>query len=87
MKENVSEFGADAYLNNEEAIAEYLTAVLQEKQPGSVSLGAWRRGQGARNDAARQGYRTGSRELVQGIDAWGQNRATTPFSRCCTAWV
>ena len=33
MKEKISEFDASAYLDNEEAIAEYLTAGLEENNP------------------------------------------------------
>lgn len=33
MKETITEFDASAYLNSEEAIAEYLTAVLEEDDP------------------------------------------------------
>lgn len=33
MKETITEFDASAYLDNEETIAEYLTAVLEENDP------------------------------------------------------
>lgn len=33
MKETITEFDASAYLDSEETIAEYLTAVLEENDP------------------------------------------------------
>lgn len=65
MKLETSAWDASEYLESEEDIAAYLTAIMEEGDPALLQAGAWRYCQGAGDDRDCERGQRGSRKLVQ----------------------
>jgi DNA-binding phage protein len=69
-KVKIAPFDASEYLDDEEVIAEYLTAALEDPNPEVFLIAVAECRQGTGNCQGRPGFRTRSRESVQGARAW-----------------
>jgi len=86
MDLKITAFDASAYLSSDEAISEYLTAVLEENDPDLflAAMGDVAKARGMMNIARDADL---GRESLYKALAPGAKPDTTPSSRCSPRWA
>jgi probable addiction module antidote protein len=82
-KRRFKPFDTSAFLDDDEIIAEYLTAALEDRDPDVflTAISQVAKARGIASIAARSGL--GRESLYKAL---APGRATTPCSRCCRVW-